>query len=91
MAVHPAYQRNGIGSSIMREGLKRAREIGYRSVIVLGHQEFYMKFGFKTAKDFGIRSSFDAPEDVLFALELEDGSLKDVRGVVEYPKQEEKV
>lgn len=86
MAVHPAYQRNGIGSSLVREGIARAKDMGYSAVIVLGYPDYYIRFGFKPASSFGIRSPFDVPDNVFLAMELMDGALKDIKGLAEYPE-----
>ena len=86
MSVHPAYQRSGVGKRLVIDGLKRAKEMGYSSVIVLGHSEYYPRFGFKRASAFGIRCPFKVHDNVFLAFELVSGALKDVKGVVEYPK-----
>jgi len=86
MSVHPNYQRKGIGSKLVREGLKRAKEKGYGSVIVLGHPEYYPRFGFSKASKFDIKVPFDAPDNAFMALELVENGLENVKGVVDYPK-----
>jgi putative acetyltransferase len=86
MSVHPDYQKKGIGSELIREGLKRAKDMGYVSVIVVGHPEYYPKFGFRKASKYDIQAPFDVPDDAFLALELIEGALKKIRGVVEYPK-----
>ena len=87
MAVHPAYQRRGIGSKLVEEGLTTAKELGFKSVIVLGHSEYYPRFGFEVASNWGIHAPFDVPDDVFFAMELKRNGLKDCRGTVEYPEE----
>ncbi|AKB86000.1 Acetyltransferase [Methanococcoides methylutens MM1] len=88
MAVLPDFQRQGIGSALIKEGLTVAENLGYRSVVVLGHAEYYPRFGFRPASNWDIRSPFeDVPDDAFMAMELVDGSLDDVRGVVEYPEE----
>lgn len=49
MAVAPDYQRQGIGSQLVREGLARCRANGFDGVVVLGHAEYYPRFGFVLA------------------------------------------
>jgi len=85
MSVHPDYQRKGIGSKLVREGLKRAKEKGYGSVILVGHPEYYPRFGFSKASKFEIKVPFDAPDNAFMALELVENALQNVKGVVEYP------
>jgi len=86
MSVHPNYQRKGIGSKLVREGLKRAKEKGYGSVIVIGHPRYYPRFGFSKASKFDIKAPFDAPDNAFMALELVENALENVKGLVEYPK-----
>ncbi len=87
MAVLPDYQKKGIGGQLVREGLKRARDLGFRSVIVLGHAAYYPRFGFEPAGRWNIRPPFEVPDDVFMALELVQDGLKGIRGTVEYPPE----
>ncbi|NIK76649.1 putative N-acetyltransferase YhbS [Paenibacillus castaneae] len=85
VSVLPHYQRKGIGRLLILEALRIAKELGYHSVVVLGHPQYYPKFGFKRASSWGIRAPFDVTDDVFMALELQENSLDKVSGVVEYP------
>jgi len=87
MAVIPELQRLGIGSQLVSEGLQAAKRLGHRSVIVLGHPEYYPRFGFKPASRWNIKAPFDAPDEAFMALELVAGELKDKGGTVEYPEE----
>lgn len=87
MAVLPEYQRQGSGSQLVEEGLKKARKLGFSSVIVLGHAAYYPRFGFEPAGKWGIRPPFEVPDDVFMALELVRDGLKDIQGTVEYPPE----
>ena len=84
MAVAESRRGRGIGSDLVREGLARCREKGFGAVFVLGHPDYYPRFGFKPASGFGIRSEYDVPDDVFMALELEDGALEGVEGTIKY-------
>jgi putative acetyltransferase len=84
MAVRPARQRVGIGSMLVRAGLEECRSVGFLAVTVLGHPKFYPRFGFVPASRFGIASTYDVPDDVFMALELEPGTLRETRGVIHY-------
>ena len=86
MCVHPDYQRKGIGTKLVRRGIKRANDLGYKSIIVIGHSDYYPRFGFKEACRYGITGPFKVPSNVFLALELSKGVLKDIDGIVEYPK-----
>ena len=85
IAVLPAYQRRGVGSQLIRVGLESARHLGHRSVIVLGHPDFYARFGFVPASAKDIRCPFPAPDEAFMVCELVAGALAGVYGTVQYP------
>lgn len=87
MAVHPEHQRKGIGKKLMEEGLERARENGYKAVFVLGHAEYYPKFGFVPASTKKIRTRFAAPDENFMILELVPNALKGIVGLAEYARE----
>ncbi len=82
MAVAPEHQHRGIGGQLVRHGLKRLRELGERSVIVVGHPSYYPRFGFSTELASGLENPF--PRDTFLALELRPGALEGIRGKVRY-------
>jgi len=84
MAVAPGFQARGIGTRLVREGLERCRAAGVEAVVVLGHTEYYPRFGFRPAHTFGLHCGYDVPADVFMALELVPGALRDVSGLVRY-------
>ena len=86
VSVVPEHQKKGIGSQLIYTALKRAKEIGYHSVIVLGHKDYYPKFGFKPASLWNIQAPFKVPAEVFMALELTESSLENVQGVAHYSK-----
>ena len=85
MAVKPDYQNSGIGSALVNEGIKACKALGYDHIFVLGHPNFYPRFGFSPASQFGIKSPFPVPEEVFMALELKKGSLSGLQGKIKYP------
>jgi len=91
LSVLPDFQRKGVGTKMVQEGLHRARAGGYRSVIVLGHPGYYPRFGFLPASRWRIRPPFDAQDEAFMALELKPGSLEHVQGTVRYPEEFEHV
>ena len=84
MAVLPDYQRKGIGSALVRQGLKCCKDIGSCAVVVVGHPRYYPRFGFVSARRHLLRSEYDVPEDVFMAAELVAGALNGVSGLVRY-------
>jgi len=87
LAVRPEFQKQGIGSKLIKEGLKACGQLGYDSAVVLGHPEYYPKFGFKQAGTWGMKDPFGAPAEAFMALELERGALEEASGIVEYPEE----
>ncbi|MGO0062993.1 GNAT family N-acetyltransferase [Brevibacillus fluminis] len=84
VSVAPDYQNQGVGKLLIRHALQKAKELGYDSVIVLGHPRYYPKFGFKPASFWGIKAPFEIPDEVFMAVELNENALDRVSGVVEY-------
>jgi len=85
VAVHPDFQRRGVGSALVRAGLEAARSLGRTSVIVLGHAEYYPRFGFVPARPRGIEPPLDVPDEAFMSIELVPGALAGVHGTVRYP------
>lgn len=85
MSVMPEFQGLGIGSELIKTGLAKAKEMGYNSVVVLGHASYYPKFGFLPASKWNITCPFEAPDENFMAVELTEGTLTGKSGIVEYP------
>ena len=83
MAVIPSHQRHGVGSSLVRDGLRACALEGHRVVVVVGHPEFYPRFGFSAKMAGRLRSPFSGP--AFMAVELMPGALEGVEGEVRYP------
>lgn len=84
MAVLPSHQRTGIGSALVRAGLAECERLAISAVVVLGHPEYYLRFGFQPASRFGLGCEYDVPDEVFMALELQPGCLAEVSGTVRY-------
>ena len=84
IGVLPPWQGQGIGSRLIRAGLKSCREAGHEIVFVLGHPEYYPRFGFETASDYGLRCEFNPPPVAFMVQALRPGALNGVHGVVYY-------
>jgi len=84
MSVLPEHQRQGIGSRLARVSLGECKLNGYPLVIVLGHPGYYPRFGFKPSKPLGIEWEKEVPEEVFMVVELEEGALDGIAGIVKY-------
>jgi putative acetyltransferase len=84
VAVVPAHQRRGVGSRLIRAGLEMLRDRGERLVILVGHPEYYPRFGFSSAEAGILEHPF--PPDAFMTLELSPGALDGVRGRVRYAR-----
>lgn len=87
MSVLPEFQKQGVGGMLIKRGLKTAKELGHNSVIVLGHAEYYPKFGFIPASRWGIKPPFKVEDKYFMAQELLPGELENASGVVIYPDE----
>jgi putative acetyltransferase len=83
MSVLPEWQHRGIGATLVRRGLDECKRWGYDAVVVLGHVKYYPRFGFVTARDFGLANEYGASE-AFMVKELRAGALKDMGGLVTY-------
>jgi len=86
VSVLPEYQGKGIGGKLIETAHKKAKELGFGSVILLGHENYYPRFGYEIAKKYGIKLPFEVPDENCMAIELIKGALEGVEGTVVYPK-----
>ncbi|MGL4373553.1 MAG: GNAT family N-acetyltransferase [Turicibacter sp.] len=84
LAIVPAYKKQGIGTLLTTKGLEIAKSMGFKSVIVLGHETYYPRFGFKKASEYKIYPPFEVPDEAFMALELQPEALKNSHGTVVY-------
>jgi putative acetyltransferase len=85
LAVVPEFQRQGIGSALVRKGLEICRDQGHRIVVVVGHPNYYPRFGFSTQLATHLESAFSGRESFM-AAELQAGALSAVSGRLQYPQ-----
>jgi putative acetyltransferase len=85
LVVDADYQRRGIGSGLIRRGIEECRRQGYKIMVVLGHPEYYPRFGFDSGLAGRITSPFSGKVSWM-ALELERGALANIRGRITYPR-----
>lgn len=84
MGVLPEVQRQGVGSELIRRGLEECRRLGHEVVFVLGHPEYYPRFGFAPAAAKGLRCEYPVPDEVFMVAELREGALAGRTGLVKY-------
>jgi putative acetyltransferase len=84
LAVIPERQNQRIGSMLVEHGLRLCREEGHPFAVVLGHPDYYPRFGFVPASRFGIKSEYDVADEVFMVMELREGALCGCAGVVKY-------
>lgn len=84
VAVDPARQRQGIGARLVQEGLAALARAGHAAVVVLGHPDYYPRFGFERASRFGLRWEHPCEDAAFMALALVPHALDDCAGVVRY-------
>lgn len=87
MSVLSEFQKRGVGGLLIKRGFEVASQLNYSSVIVLGHEHYYPKFGFEPAEKWGIMPPFEVPANVFMAIELKEDGLKDISGTVIYPQE----
>ena len=84
MAVLPELQRRGIGGQLVHAGLEACRRSGYGAIVVVGHADYYPRFGFVPAHTRGLKYEAPVPDDVFMVLELEPGAIAGASGVVRF-------
>jgi putative acetyltransferase len=85
VSVRPECQNQGVGSQLVREGLKRCRSLGHEVVVVVGHPAYYPRFGFSSARAKRLEAPFEVPDEAFLVLELAPGALAGIAGVIKYP------
>ena len=84
MAVVPNRQRKGVGSALLRQGLICCKDLGARAVVVIGHPEYYPRFGFVPSTRWNIRCEYEVPPEAFMAIELKAGYLEGKAGMIRY-------
>ena len=87
MAVLPEYQRQGTGSQFVREGIGRCKELEHKVIVLVGHPNYYPRFGFTPAEERGLKLPFNAPDEAFMVYEIVPGVLEGITGTVEYPPE----
>lgn len=87
VSVKPEFQGKGIGSRLITESHTIAKRLGYTSIILLGHESYYPRFGYDSTSKYGITMPFDVPEENCMIVSLSENGLLGVSGEVKYPKE----
>lgn len=85
VSVLPEFQGKGIGSKLILYGHELAKELGYKSVILLGHQDYYPRFGYELCEKYDIKMPFDVPAENCMVISLTENGLSGISGNVVYP------
>ena len=80
ISVLPQWQNQGIGSALIEHTKNIACEKGDRAIIIFGYPDYYKRFGFKTAKEYGISDPDGRFPVAHLVLELYEGALKEISG-----------
>jgi putative acetyltransferase len=87
LAVLPEFKKRGIGTALTERGIGDSRELEHRIVIVVGHPEYYPRFGFEPARALGLECPFPVPDEAFMVLGLVPGALEGVSGMVIWPPE----
>lgn len=83
VSVALEYRSKGVGSNLIKESFKMAKEMGYTSALLVGDPAYYNRFGFKAAVNFGIKHTHDIPDEYVMACELVPDTLLGISGTID--------
>jgi len=86
VSVLPEFQGQGVGSKLIEASHRIAEDLAYNMIILIGHENYYPRFGYQKCSDYNIRFPFEVPDQNCMVIELKKDALKKVNGVVRYPK-----
>lgn len=75
MSVVPSQSHRGIGTALVEEAKKKAREEGMAAMIAVGEPGYYDRLGFEPASKWGVRCNLPVPDDAVMLVELDEGAL----------------
>jgi len=87
ISVLPRYQNKGIGCKLMKKGMGECKKTKYDVIIVVGHPNYYPRFGFKSASKWKIQLPIEAPDEAFMAFELKENTIDKYAGTVVFPKE----
>jgi predicted N-acetyltransferase YhbS len=80
LTVLPSHQRKGIGSSLLRQTVEKAKELGYLAIVIFGSPAYYHRFGFRNAEEYRIQTSDGSNFEAFMVLDLSDNGLTNISG-----------
>ncbi len=87
LSVDPSYQRRGVGGELVNAGLAVVKQRGYSSVLVVGHPDYYPRFGFRRANEWGLQMKEANPPEAFMAIEFIEGGLKRCKESFHFPME----
>lgn len=87
VSVHPDFQKSGIGGQLVETAHFVAMEMGFSAIVLVGHPEYYPRFGYVLASKYGIQFPIEAPDEACMAVALVPGGLDDLKGTVQFPRE----
>ena len=87
VSVSPSVQKKGVGKELMKAAHRKAKDLGYKSIVVVGHPEYYPKFGYEKLQKYSIELPFEVPPEAAMIVEIAQNGLQGVSGKVEYAKE----
>ena len=84
IAALPVHQNKGIGSKLLTVGLQECLRLGHEIIVVVGHPNYYPRFGFVLANPKGIECEFEVPDEAWMIKELKQGALAGRQGKVRF-------
>lgn len=87
VSIIPVYQNKGIGSDLIIKAHSIAKELGFTSIVLIGHENYYPKFGYELCSKYNITLPFQAPDNNCMVISLSKNALKNLSGKVKYAKE----
>jgi len=84
VSVLPEYQNQNIGSQLIVAAQNKALEMGFKAIVLVGHQKYYPRFGYELCSKHDIKLPFEAPAVNCMVMEIIPNALNEIKGTVQY-------
>jgi putative acetyltransferase len=84
LSVHPHWQQRRIGTALIQASFKALKTLSMDGAVVLGSPDYYPRFGFAPASNFGLRCKYSVPAEDFMAIEFSPHALQGCSGLVQY-------